>query len=183
MLLCAESPWELCLKIVGLQLLTYESLHSNMYLWTIEGKFCTLCWMAHMDTIRFLDGLTHQNFFSKRNCDKAETKSRVKRRRCNSDVKIISLQSIEEINRLVEEAQKPPQGAADWDNDEFLDGALQGDFQNEPVDEWGELILWWPSVPYLPWRLVCYLFKAKSKLSRVLNLHWQALQKDVRCTS
>ena len=50
-----------------------------------------------------------------------------------------SVQSIEEITRIVEEAQKPPQGAADWDNDDYLDGALQQeDYQNEAVDEWGE---------------------------------------------
>ena len=51
------------------------------------------------------------------------------------------MQSIEEITRIVEEAQKPPQGAADWDNDDYLDGALQQeDYQNEAVDEWGELL-------------------------------------------
>ena len=48
-------------------------------------------------------------------------------------------QSIEEITRIVEEAQKPPQGLADWDNDEYLDGALnQEGYTGGTFDEWGE---------------------------------------------
>ena len=50
-----------------------------------------------------------------------------------------SVQSIEEITRIVEEAQKPPQGLADWDNDEYLDGALnQEGYTGGTFDEWGE---------------------------------------------
>ena len=49
------------------------------------------------------------------------------------------VQSIEEITRIVEEAQKPPQGLADWDNDEYLDGALnQEGYAGGTFDEWGE---------------------------------------------
>lgn len=50
-----------------------------------------------------------------------------------------ALQSVEEITRLVEEARKPPQGLADWDNDEYLDGALnQEGYAGGSYDEWGE---------------------------------------------
>lgn len=45
---------------------------------------------------------------------------------------------MEEISRIVAEAQKPPQGLADWDNDEYLDGALnQEGYAGGSFDEWG----------------------------------------------
>jgi serine/threonine-protein kinase SRK2 len=48
------------------------------------------------------------------------------------------VQSVEEITRIVEEAQKAPTGLADWDNDEFIDGAMnQEAYAGGSFDEWG----------------------------------------------
>ena len=42
----------------------------------------------------------------------------------------------------MEEARKSPHGVADWDNDEYLDGALnQEDYGGGSYDEWG-MLLW-----------------------------------------
>ena len=39
----------------------------------------------------------------------------------------------------MEEARKSPHGVADWDNDEYLDGALnQEDYGGGSYDEWGK---------------------------------------------
>ena len=51
----------------------------------------------------------------------------------------VLLQSVEDITRIVEEARKPPTGLTDWDNDEFLDGAMnQEAYGGSSFDEWGE---------------------------------------------
>ncbi len=50
------------------------------------------------------------------------------------------LQTAEQITAIVEEARKSPHGVADWDNDEYLDGALnQEDYGGGSYDEWGEI--------------------------------------------
>ena len=52
------------------------------------------------------------------------------------------LQTAEQITAIVEEARKSPHGVADWDNDEYLDGALnQEDYGGGSYDEWG-MLLW-----------------------------------------
>lgn len=52
-----------------------------------------------------------------------------------------SLQTAEQITAIVEEARKSPHGVADWDNDEYLDGALNEDYgggAGGAYDEWGK---------------------------------------------
>jgi serine/threonine-protein kinase SRK2 len=47
------------------------------------------------------------------------------------------VQSAEQITAIVEEARKSAQGVADWDNDEYLDGALNQEDYAGSYDEWG----------------------------------------------
>ena len=52
------------------------------------------------------------------------------------------MQTAEQITAIVEEARKSPHGVADWDNDEYLDGALnQEDYGGGSYDEWGKISL------------------------------------------
>ena len=47
------------------------------------------------------------------------------------------LQSLEEISRIVREAQTPPAGPAGWDNDEYIDDAMDAEQYESSFDEWG----------------------------------------------
>ena len=47
------------------------------------------------------------------------------------------LQSLEEISRIVREAQTPPVGPAGWDNDEYIDDAMDAEQYESSFDEWG----------------------------------------------
>ena len=47
------------------------------------------------------------------------------------------LQSIEEITRIVREAQKPESGPAGWENDEYIDDAMDQEAYESSFDEWG----------------------------------------------
>ncbi len=47
-------------------------------------------------------------------------------------------QSVEDIQRIVREAQTPPAGPAGWDNDEYIDDAMdQERYDSSSYDEWG----------------------------------------------
>ena len=47
-------------------------------------------------------------------------------------------QSVEDITRIVREAQTPPAGPAGWDNDEYIDDAMdQERYDSSSYDEWG----------------------------------------------
>ncbi|KAL0053253.1 hypothetical protein WJX82_003327 [Trebouxia sp. C0006] len=48
------------------------------------------------------------------------------------------LQSLEEISRIVREAQTPPAGPAGWDNDEYIDDAMDAEQYESSFDEWDE---------------------------------------------
>ena len=48
-----------------------------------------------------------------------------------------TLQSLEEISRIVREAQTPPAGPAGWDNDEYIDAAMDAEQYESSFDEWG----------------------------------------------
>ena len=44
---------------------------------------------------------------------------------------------MEDIVKIVEDAQKPPEGTAAWDTDEFLDGAIHENYgASGGFDEW-----------------------------------------------
>ncbi|KAK9830549.1 hypothetical protein WJX72_012403 [[Myrmecia] bisecta] len=47
------------------------------------------------------------------------------------------LQTVEEIARIVQEAQTPPAGPAGWDNDEYIDDAMDAEAYESSFDEWG----------------------------------------------
>ncbi len=47
------------------------------------------------------------------------------------------VQSLEEISRIVREAQTPPAGPAGWDNDEYIDDAMDAEQYESSFDEWG----------------------------------------------
>ena len=52
-------------------------------------------------------------------------------------VNAVDLQSLEEISRIVREAQTPPAGPAGWDNDEYIDDAMDAEQYESSFDEWG----------------------------------------------
>ncbi len=45
-------------------------------------------------------------------------------------------QTVEDITRILREAQQPMAGPAGWDNDEYIDDAMDQE-QYESFDEWG----------------------------------------------
>jgi hypothetical protein len=47
------------------------------------------------------------------------------------------VQTVEEIQRIVREAQTPPAGPAGWDNDEYIDDAMDQEQYESSFDEWG----------------------------------------------
>ena len=50
----------------------------------------------------------------------------------------VGAQSVEDIQRIVREAQTPPAGPAGWDNDEYIDDAMdQERYDSSSYDEWG----------------------------------------------
>ena len=50
----------------------------------------------------------------------------------------LTAQSVEDITRIVREAQTPPAGPAGWDNDEYIDDAMdQERYDSSSYDEWG----------------------------------------------
>ena len=50
----------------------------------------------------------------------------------------VRAQSVEDIQRIVREAQTPPAGPAGWDNDEYIDDAMdQERYDSSSYDEWG----------------------------------------------
>lgn len=49
----------------------------------------------------------------------------------------VCVQSLEEISRIVREAQTPPAGPAGWDNDEYIDDAMDAEQYDSSFDEWG----------------------------------------------
>jgi hypothetical protein len=46
-------------------------------------------------------------------------------------------QSVEDITRILHEAQSPPAGPAGWDNDEYIDDAMDQEQYESSFDEWG----------------------------------------------
>lgn len=50
---------------------------------------------------------------------------------------LLGLQSIEEITRIVREAQVPESGTAGWDNDDYIDDAMDQEAYESSFDEWG----------------------------------------------
>ena len=50
---------------------------------------------------------------------------------------VLHMQSLEEISRIVREAQTPPAGPAGWDNDEYIDDAMDAEQYESSFDEWG----------------------------------------------
>lgn len=48
-----------------------------------------------------------------------------------------AMQTVEEIQRIVREAQTPPAGPAGWDNDEYIDDAMDQEQYESSFDEWG----------------------------------------------
>ena len=51
---------------------------------------------------------------------------------------LLTAQSVEDITRIVREAQTPPAGPAGWDNDEYIDDAMdQERYDSSSYDEWG----------------------------------------------
>ena len=49
----------------------------------------------------------------------------------------ILAQSVEDITRILHEAQSPPAGPAGWDNDEYIDDAMDQEQYESSFDEWG----------------------------------------------
>ena len=47
------------------------------------------------------------------------------------------MQSVEEITRIVQEARTPPAGPAGWENDEYIDDAMDQEAYESSFDEWG----------------------------------------------
>jgi hypothetical protein len=50
---------------------------------------------------------------------------------------VFPVQTVEEIQRIVREAQTPPAGPAGWDNDEYIDDAMDQEQYESSFDEWG----------------------------------------------
>lgn len=46
-------------------------------------------------------------------------------------------QTVEEITRILHEAQAPAAGPAGWDNDEYIDDAMDQEQYESSFDEWG----------------------------------------------
>lgn len=47
------------------------------------------------------------------------------------------VQSVAEITRIVQEARTPPAGPAGWENDEYIDDAMDQEAYESSFDEWG----------------------------------------------
>ena len=49
----------------------------------------------------------------------------------------LPVQTLEEISRIVREAQTPPAGPQGWDNDEYIDDTMDAEnYENSGFDEW-----------------------------------------------
>jgi hypothetical protein len=46
-------------------------------------------------------------------------------------------QTVEDITRILREAQAPAAAAAGWDNDEYIDDAMDQEQYESSFDEWG----------------------------------------------
>lgn len=50
---------------------------------------------------------------------------------------LLHVQSVEEIKRIVNEARSTPAGPAGWENDEYIDDAMDQEAYESSFDEWG----------------------------------------------
>ncbi len=49
----------------------------------------------------------------------------------------LGAQTVEDITRILREAQAPAAGPAGWDNDEYIDDAMDQEQYESSFDEWG----------------------------------------------
>ena len=46
-------------------------------------------------------------------------------------------QTVEDISKIMQEARTPPAGPAGWENDEYIDDAMDQEAYESSFDEWG----------------------------------------------